>query len=118
MERWPASAHCLKPGCGEGMVGSFGDTGHEPWAQDLDSYTLLAKICQTLPALNMKVVQWSIIWSVRGSRVPKQPSRAVENPKSMVGDKLLSGMMELPVSSRTMRRFSATELDLCEVKEP
>jgi hypothetical protein len=49
--------------------------------------------------------------------VSKQSSRAVENPKPMVGDKLLSGLIELLVSSRLARRFSAKELDLCEVSE-
>ena len=47
----------------------------------------------------------------------KQPSKAVENPKPMVGDKLLSGLIELLVYSRPARRVSAKELDLCEVKE-
>ena len=35
----------------------------------------------------------------------------------MVGDKLLSEMIELLVSSRPARRFSAKELDLGEFKE-
>ena len=65
----------------------------------------------------MKALQWSIIWSVRGSWVPKQPSRAVEDPRSMVGDKLLSGLIELLVSSRPVRRFPAMELDLRKAKE-
>ena len=47
----------------------------------------------------------------------QQSSKAVENPKSMVGDKLLSGLIELLVSSMPARRVSAKKLDLCEVKE-
>ena len=47
----------------------------------------------------------------------EQSSKAVENPKSMVGDKLLSGLIELLVFSRPARRVSAKELDLCKAKE-
>jgi hypothetical protein len=35
----------------------------------------------------------------------------------MVGDKLLSGLIELLVSSRPVRRFPAMELDLRKAKE-